>query len=465
MTGRAGARAVSGALGDAGDTIAAIATAPGRGAIAVIRVSGARAHEIVARLATPWPPPPRVATLCALRDPVTATLLDRGLVTTFADGHSYTGEASVEIGTHGGAWVPAAVLGALIAAGAREATPGEFTRRALLNGRIDLVQAEAIADLIEARTSAMQRQALAQLDGGLSARVGELRLRILDIEALLAYDIDFPEEDDGPVPRARISAACASVRRDVEALLATGVAGELVREGAVVAIVGAPNVGKSSLFNALLGRARAIVTDRPGTTRDALEAVIDGGRWPLRLVDTAGLREPLDPVEQLGIEMSERYLAAAHVVLACAEREEQLAPAVDRARAHSRAPVIAVRTKCDLDAPWNASAGASAVVSVSAVRGTGLRELLACVEVALDEEIAPPPPGMPLLTRARHRRALEEAREELEAFGRAWTAGAAPAPVAAVHVRAAARALEDVIGAVDAEDVLGRLFSAFCVGK
>lgn len=465
MIERAGARAASSALDDAGDTIAAIATAPGRGAIAVLRVSGARAHAIVAKVASPWPPPPRVASLCALRDPATGALLDRGLVTTFEDGHSYTGEASVEIGTHGGTWVPATVLAALVAAGAREARPGEFTRRALLNGRLDLVQAEAIADLIEARSGAMHRQALDQLDGGLSARLGELRHRILDVEALLAYDIDFPEEDDGPVTRARVRAAGTAVRHDLDALLATAVAGEIVRDGAVVAIVGAPNVGKSSLFNALLGRTRAIVTDRPGTTRDALEAVIDGGKWPLRLVDTAGLREAGDTVERLGIEMSERYLTAAHVVLACAEHEEQLAPAIERIRRHTESPVVAVRTKSDLGEAWSALAGARPLVTVSATRGTGLRELLQRVDAELDAAVTAPLPGMPLLTRARHRRALEEAREEFEAFDRAWAEGGLPAPVVAAHVRAAARALEEVIGAVDADDVLGRVFSAFCVGK
>lgn len=467
MTGRAGppASAAAAVLPAADDTIAAIATAPGRGAIAIIRVSGARAHDIVARVATPWPPAPRAASLCALRHPASGALLDRGLVTMFEAGHSYTGEVSVEIGTHGGAWVPAAVLGALVAAGAREAAPGEFTRRALLNGRLDLVQAEAIADLIDARSGAMHRQALAQLDGGLSARLDALRSRILDIEALLAYDIDFPEEDDGPVPRARATAACAAVRADLGALLSTAVAGEVVREGAVVAIAGAPNVGKSSLFNALLGRARAIVTDRPGTTRDALEAVIDGGRWPLRLVDTAGLRDASDAVERLGIEMSERYLAAAHVVLACAEHESQLSPAIERIRGQTDAPVIAVRTKSDLGAAWSAPAGVPTLVAVSAVTGAGVRELLHRVEGALDGRLASPAPDMPILTRERHRRALEEARDELDAFDRAWTDAGVPAPVAAAHVRAAARALEEVIGAVDVDDVLGRVFSTFCVGK
>jgi Predicted GTPase len=185
-------------------------------------------------------------------------------------------------------------VAAAIQLGARQAEPGEFARRAVLNGKLDLVQAEAIGDLIDARSSAARRVALRQLDGGLSRRVAELRTQVLALEALLAYDIDFPEEDDGPVPRARIDAATIAVIDAVTSLLATGNTGTLVHEGALVVLAGAPNVGKSSLFNALLGEARAIVTEIPGTTRDAIEAVLDLPGWPLRLVDTAGLRTSTD---------------------------------------------------------------------------------------------------------------------------------------------------------------------------
>ena len=336
------------ALPGADDTIAAVATPAGRGAVALVRLSGERAFAVAERVVRPWPIPDRVATLCAVREPAGGALLDRALVTAFAGTRSYTGEPLVEIATHGGVVVPAAVLAALVAAGAREALPGEFTRRAVLHGKLDVVQAEAVADLVDARSGAMHQAALAQLDGGLSRRVARLREELLEVEALLAYDIDFPEEDDGPVPAARVAGAAARVLAQIEALLATAPAGEAVREGALVVIAGAPNAGKSSLFNALLGRARAIVTSVPGTTRDALEATIDAGRWPLRLVDTAGLRETSDVVERLGIEVSERYLADAQVVLACGETDEALAECVARVRALTAAAVVPVRTKGDL---------------------------------------------------------------------------------------------------------------------
>src|SRR5215207_2112518 len=189
------------------DTIVAIATPAGRSAVAVLRLSGPAAYDVAGRVLRPWPLPARVARLCALRDPNTGELVDRPLVTRFEPGRSYTGEASVEIATHGGYAAPAAALAAVVAAGAREALPGEFTRRAVLNGKLDVVQAEAVGDLIDARTDAMRRTAVRQLDGALSRRLAALRERILEVEALVAYDIDFPEEDDGPVPRARVEAA------------------------------------------------------------------------------------------------------------------------------------------------------------------------------------------------------------------------------------------------------------------
>ena len=293
-------------LPGADDTIAAIATAPGRGALATVRVSGADAHGIARRVLTPWPEAERVATLARCRHPRTGERLDQAVVTVYAAPRSFTGEPMVELSTHGGHLVPATVLAALLAAGARQALPGEFTRRAVLNGKLDLLQAEAVADLVDARSHAMQRAAIEQLDGGLSRRILALRDALLDLEALIAYDIDFPEEDEGPVSRERVARAIADARAAIEALLATAPAGELVRDGALVVIAGEPNAGKSSLFNALLGESRAIVTELPGTTLDALEAVVDTGRWPLRLVDTAGLREAGDIVERLGIEVSER---------------------------------------------------------------------------------------------------------------------------------------------------------------
>ena len=453
------------------DTIVAIATPPGRGALAIVRVSGPRAFDLAARLISPWPPPPRTARLCALRDAERGELLDRPVVTTFEAPRSYTGEHVVEIATHGGYVIPATVARAFIALGAREALPGEFTRRAVAHGKLDIVQAEAVGDLVDARSRAGQRTALAQLDGNLSRRILALRDAVLAVEALIAYDIDFPEEDDGPVSLDRILAAADDVLANIDALLATAPAGTLIREGAIVVLAGAPNVGKSSVFNALVGEARAIVTDIPGTTRDALEVTIDNGDWPLRLIDTAGLRDTSDIVERLGVEVSERYLRRAHLVLVCGETHRSLAESARRIASLTTAPLLAVRTKADLVTQRDEiTDSASEVpvagpVPVSAVTGTGLAELLAQAARLLAEHHGAPDVEFPMLTRARHREGLERAREEMAAFAAAWRAGELPAPVAAVHLRAAGAALESLIGTIDVEDVLDRLFASFCIGK
>jgi tRNA modification GTPase len=507
-------RAVDGAR----DTIVALATPAGRGAVALIRVSGPELDVVAGRVVRPWPPADRVATLARLVDPATGELIDRALVTWFAGGRSYTGEPMLEVGTHGGIAVPAAVVAAFVAAGAREALPGEFTRRAVLNGKLDLIQAEAVGDLIDARSAGMRRAALAQLDGGLSARVDALRERLLQVEALIAYDIDFPEEDDGALASGRVEVACDDALAALDGLLACAAAGELAREGALVVIAGPPNAGKSSLFNALVGRARALVTAVPGTTRDAVEAVVDAGPWPLRLVDTAGLRATDDVVERLGIEVAERYLADAQVVLACGASEGELAESVARVRAATGAPVVAVRTKADLGVelsvegspptgtmppneggrvtgstpsgaescgggppmgtvvpneagrgteslPIGAGGGVAPRVVVSAERGTGLRELVDAVVRVVGDAVGAPVGEVPLVTRARQRRALAEARAELGEFRERWSGGELPAPVAAVHLRSAVVALETLIGAVGVEDVLDRVFASFCVGK
>jgi tRNA modification GTPase len=443
------------------DTIIALATAPGRGAIAIVRLSGGRTNELAARLVRPWPPAPRVATLCAVYSPA-GERLDRALVTRYEGPRSFTGEDVVEIACHGGLAVSTSIMAALLEAGARQALPGEFTRRAVLNGKLDILQAEAVGDLINARSRGSQRAALNQLDGGLSRRVLALRESLLELEALIAYDIDFPEEDDGPVAPERITGAADRTLAALDDLLATARAGELIREGALVVIAGAPNVGKSSLFNALLGRRRAIVTDTPGTTRDALEAVIDTDSWPIRLIDTAGLRETADVVERLGIEVSEDYLAQADAVLACGDDDQNLARAVDVIRQRTKAPVLAVRTKIDREAGKGTRDGE---LGVSAETGVGLSELLAAITTLLDTRQRTSDPDAPILTHARHRYAIQRARGELAAFREARLEAQLPAPVAAVHLRAAVHALEELVGAVDVEDVLERVFATFCVGK
>ncbi|HUF26715.1 MAG TPA: tRNA uridine-5-carboxymethylaminomethyl(34) synthesis GTPase MnmE [Gemmatimonadaceae bacterium] len=457
----------AGVLPGADETIAAIATPAGRGALALVRVSGTDAAAVASRVLAPWPLDERRASLCSVRHPEDDRLLDRAVVTVYGN-RSFTGEPMVEIVTHGGQVVPASVLAALIAAGARQALPGEFTRRAVVNGRLDLLQAEATADLIDARTTATSRAALAQLDGGLSRRIGELRETILGVEALIAYDIDFPEEDDGPVPAERIGRECRRTLEALDGLLETSRFGEMIRAGALVVLAGAPNVGKSSLFNALVGHARAIVTNVPGTTRDALEAVIDAGAVPLRLVDTAGLRPTEDAVERLGVETSERYLRDAEVIVACATDAPELDLVMRRVRAMSEVPVIAVATKRDL-APGSdwlpVHTLADSAVGVSAVTGQGLRTLVAELERLAARGAAAPDDQRPLLTRERHRTAVIRARQELSSFLTAWEREEVPVVVAAVHLRAATNSLEELIGAVDVEDVLDRVFASFCVGK
>jgi tRNA modification GTPase len=443
------------------DTIIALATAPGRGAIAIIRLSGSSANEIAARLVRPWPPAPRVAALCTVYSP-TGERLDQAVVTRYEGPRSFTGEDVVEIACHGGQIVSTSVMAVVLEMGAREALPGEFARRAVLNGKLDVLQAEAIGDLVDARSRGSQRAALNQLDGGLSRRILALRESLLELEALIAYDIDFPEEDDGPVAPERISGVTDRTLTALDDLLATARAGELIREGALVVIAGAPNVGKSSLFNALLGRRRAIVTDTPGTTRDALEAVIDTESWPIRLVDTAGLRETTNVVERLGIEVSEEYLARADAVLACGDDDQNLARAVDGIRQRTEAPVLAVRTKIDREA-WRGTGDGE--LGVSAETGVGLGELITAIATTLSTDQRTPDLDAPLLTHTRHRRAIKEAREELTAFREARRDAQLPAPVAAVHLRAAVHALEELVGAVDVEDVLERVFASFCVGK
>jgi tRNA modification GTPase len=285
---------------------------------------------------------------------------------------------------------------------------------------------------------------------------------VLELEALLAYDIDFPEEDDGPVPRTRIQDTAEGLLVALQTLLATSVQGTLVHEGALVVLTGAPNVGKSSLFNALLGEARAIVTDVPGTTRDAIEAVLDLPGYPLRLVDTAGLRDAVDEVERIGIEVSSRYLGQAAVVLACGDTPQTLAEVTAALRPRTAAPVIVVATKADVETQCDQP---EADVAVSAHTGRGLRELLALVEERLSRAHGRPALDAPGLTRARHQVAVVRAESELRAFVSVWRTASVPAPVAAIHVRSAAEALGELIGGIHIDDVLDAVFSRFCVGK
>lgn len=473
------------------DTIVAMATPPGRGALATIRVSGPDTRRVAAALGATVANARR-ATRVALHHPVSLSPLDDAIATLFIAPHSYTGEDVLELSVHGGAAVPRGVLAACVAAGCRMALPGEFTRRAVLNGRLDLLQAEAVADLIDARTSAMGRQALAQLDGGLSRRIAALRDDLIGLEAMIAYDIDFPDEDDGPIATERIMSSATALLAAIDALLATAPRAALLRDGALVVIAGPPNAGKSSLFNALLGEARALVTEIPGTTRDAIEAVLDRYPVPIRLVDTAGLRDTDDPIEKLGIETSTRYLGRASLVLACGATHHDVLRTVHAIRDRTDARIVGVRTKIDLEAsadgaphvmhgfvhhvtdeatPEITSEITSEITpevmrAVSAERGDGVQALLAALDtlIAGDESAAREEEPV-LVTRERHRLALAGARGEIAQFLEAWASDAMPVTIAAVHLQAARDLLGDVTGTILLDDVLDRVFRDFCIGK
>lgn len=453
------------------DTIAAISTAPGRSALAVVRVSGSAAAEIARRLGLSALAPRR-AVHVAIRHPEDGRVVDRVVAVRFEAPASYTGEDVLELSCHGGTLVPQLVLDAACAAGARIAEPGEFTRRAFLNGRVDLLQAEATLDLIEARTPAMHRAALHQLERGLSGRIEELRRGLIELQALLAYDIDFPDEDEGPIAPEEVDRAAIQLAGHLERMLELAPEGELLRDGALTVIAGRPNAGKSSIFNSLLGVERAIVTEEPGTTRDAIEAGVSLDGYPFRLVDTAGLRDHAGRIEELGIEVARSYLKRADIILLCVEAGRE--PGEDElgfeARYTDASQMLVLRTKADLLSDGKSEPGGVETgggrggdLQVSAHTGDGLPELKARMLDAVysvirrDEEI-------PLVTRARHVRCLRRAAEHTARFLRAREEKL-PAEIAATHVEDATLALEDLLGAVSTEDVLDAVFAEFCVGK
>lgn len=462
------------------DTIAAVATAPGRAALAVLRVSGPLAASIGAALTgSAGALEPRRALLRRLTHPQTEEALDRAVLTWHPAPGSYTGEDLLEISCHGGTVVPALVMDAVCAAGARPAERGEFTRRAYLNGKLDLLQAEATLDLIDAGSTRMSGAALFALERGLSQRIERLRARMIELQALVAYDIDFPDEDDGPLDPTRLDRLTDELVDEIDALLRHAPEGELLREGALTVIAGRPNAGKSSLFNALLGVQRALVTEEPGTTRDAIEAVLSIDGYPFRLVDTAGIRRGAERLESMGIEVARAYLDRADLALVCVEawraptgEEREFVAALDARMSPER--VLIVRTR--LDEQDGAGRGRSepecsgfvreageASSAVSALNGAGLetlrdRMLTAAYAGLVGTE------EQPLVTRRRHARALSRAREAVTAFGDARGHGH-PAEIAVTHLQDAVLLLEELSGVITDEDVLDALFASFCVGK
>ena len=433
------------------ETIFALSSAPGKSGIAVIRVSGEGAEEAVRGL-TGRVPEPRRATLTTLRRPKTDEVLDRGLVLWFPAPHSVTGENVAEFHVHGGRASVASVLDALGGIhGLRPAEPGEFTRRAFEAGKMDLAETEALADLLDAETAAQRRQALRGLEHGIGRKAEAWRERLIQALALAEAEIDFPDEGDVP---AGLAARAAKIAQDLAAeiglLLAEGAGGERLRDGAVIVIAGPPNAGKSSFLNRVARREVAIVSPHAGTTRDMLEVTLDLGGYPATLIDTAGLRETGDPIEQEALRRARDRAAAADLVLWFEEASEGAAPPPE-----SAVPLWRIRNKADLAA----TASAHADHMISALTGEGVDALLASLAHWLRTELAPAESA--LVTRARHRAALIDAQEHL---GRAAVPESAP-ELMAEELRLSARALGRISGRVDVETVLDAIFSSFCIGK
>lgn len=456
------------------DTIAAIATPSGSGAIGILRISGKGAREVAAavlRSDAGEPPDLRPehshrARRAKLVDPRSDEVLDEVLFIAMWAPRSYTGEDVVEIQGHGGSVLSRAAIGAALAAGARTANPGEFTQRAFLNGRIDLCQAEAVADLIGATSESGLKAAARQLGGQLSARLLALRERILDARAIVEAYLDFPEEDLPDGVEAETLGLLAETRAEIDALAASFARGRLVREGVSVVLAGRPNVGKSSLLNALLGRDRALVSATAGTTRDYLEEPISLGGVGALVCDTAGIRTEAGDVEKAGIARSATKIEEADVVLAILDGSEALtAEDAQLADRLGRRPVVAVRSKADLARAWTDEempAGLENPVAVSATAGTGIEELTK----RIIEELPDFRDGedRPLVTNARHHEGLERASGFMGSAQALLAEGGALELVAA-DLLASCSALEELVGASDHEAILDRIFERFCVGK
>lgn len=460
------------------DTIAAPATAPGDAGVAILRLSGPRALSILAQVFRPAAKggvaalPDRYLAYGDLYDSSDpdAVLIDQCLAVTMRGPRSFTGEDVVEIHCHGGQAVVAAALDALMSAGARLAEPGEFSRRAFLNGRMDLSQAEALGDLIGARTQLARRLALRQLRGGLSDRISALQSRLIDAAAHLEAHLDFPDEDVPAPAQASILAAMNEVRTECGSLLGTFNMARLVRDGARVVLAGQPNAGKSSIFNALLNRERAIVSPHPGTTRDTIEATVDLAGVPVTLVDTAGLREATDDVERIGIERSAEELRGADLVLHVIDATEwQQGRREDISRfAGDKCPVVTLLNKWDLtdrsDPTDQADAEGVAgdVIAVSATTRTGFEALEASIANHLVGDMARVDDLQ--IIRARHADCLRAAVGSLGQAHRAFEEGISGEFVM-VDLRDAILFLGDILGERLDEQILDRVFSTFCLGK
>ena len=444
------------------DTIFALATAAGRAAVAVVRVSGPATLSVVEAL-TGNPPKPRLAALRKLRHQ--GVELDEALVLRFQGPASYTGEDSAEFHVHGGRAVVEALLSALVDLGLRLAEPGEFTRRAFENGKLDLAQAEGVADLIDAETEAQRRQALGQVGGALSQRYDRWRDLLVQSLAMLEAAVDFPDEDLPEEVAERARPGLRTLSAELDAALADVSRGRRVRDGFRIALVGAPNAGKSTLLNGLVERDAAIVTDTPGTTRDVIEVPLVLGGYKVLVADTAGIRETADAIEAEGVRRARAWAEDADLrlwvvdgfhVKHTVKLEEAIRPG-DWLMLN-KADIAETSALVEAERKW-AGQGLK-VVRLSARSG----EAVDAVRAALAEHVAGALSGaeFPAATRLRHAERLREARGYL---ARALSEVGLEVELAAEDVRLAARALEKITGRVDPEDVLGRVFSTFCIGK
>jgi tRNA modification GTPase len=438
------------------DTIVAIATPPGRGGIGVVRLAGPDAHAIARRLiAHTRPLEPRHATFTTVR---LTHDIDQVVALYFPAPSSYTGDDVVELMAHGSPVVLRAIVAAAIDNGARLAEPGEFTLRAFLNGRIDLPQAEAVADLVDAATPLQARAAFDQLQGTLTRAIGEVDAALFDLVARLEASVDFPEEGYHFVATGELAAALENLIARLDTLLSDSRRGRLVREGLQIAIVGKPNVGKSSLFNALAGAARAIVAEAPGTTRDLVTEIVDLDGLRVTLVDTAGLRDASDSVEAEGVDRALRAQAVSDLTLFVVDRSRPI-EVEDILQTHDNKQ-LTVANKCDLPAAWRRDD----VVEVSARTGQGMEELRGRIAGAFDVERFSDRPG---ITNIRHIALVERARTALVRGRDAARAdgGSLSEEFVLADLQDARAALEEIAGRRAPEELLEHIFARFCVGK
>lgn len=443
-------------------TIYALSSAPGRAGVAVIRLSGPEAADALETLTSGKLPEPRVASLRRLRNEAGA-LLDEGMVLWFPAPHSFTGEDVVELQVHGGRAVLSAIFAALAKLpGLRLAEPGEFSRRAFEHGKLDLTAAEGLGDLINAETEAQRRQALRQMQGALGQLYEGWRNQLIRALAHLEADIDFPDEDLPEGVAAEVKPQIARLREEIAAHLNDRQRGERLRDGLMVAIVGAPNVGKSSLLNALAKREAAIVSEIPGTTRDVIEVHLDLSGYPVVLADTAGLRESADVIESEGVARALKRAEAADLKIVVLDATKKTVPKDTEALIDTDALVVANKADAaSIPSGWEINGRNVLPISVRA--NTGMNALLDMLEKEVVERIGLT--GSATLTRARHREALTDCIAALDRFLRGSERHNTSAELMAEDVRLAARALGRITGRIDVEDLLDVIFRDFCIGK